>query len=205
VQERHHSGFEPKQLTTDERRALARRARYGNATVLAGAGLALLALFVVGCPEPGDLANPEAWPAPTPAGGSASTGGSAPTAGTATGGTSPSASCEVACVNDLFQNGSLCVACHMSPNPLGGIDLKSPDYTSRLKNQPVTFPTVTDKSSCPTGAKLIDTATPADSWLLKKIHGQQGACGSSMPVGGTLTADQTTCLEMYVACVAGGT
>jgi hypothetical protein len=56
--------------------------------------------------------------------------------------------------------------------------------------------------TCPTDDELIDVETPAESWLLKKVNGQQGACGMRMPVR-PLQAPDLTCVETYVNCVAG--
>jgi hypothetical protein len=117
-------------------------------------------------------------------------------------------SCEVACVNDIFQTQpALCKLCHTAPPGLKSsmLDLASPGYTARLKNVPAVHGDLPkDKTTCTGGDKLIDTTTPANSWLLKKIQGNQGMCGDAMPNTGMLTADQKKCLETYVACVAGG-
>jgi hypothetical protein len=203
VQEPQFSPFDSENLTPAERRTVRRvRARRLKAFSLS-IGVSVLALFAVGCPEAADLANPEDYPV-GPSGG---TGGGA-TAGTGTGGggsTSANA-CEVDCVNKIFQIDMMpCMFCHTSAGKLGDLDLQSPGYTARLKNQPAKHTGITGSTaSCPTGDKLIDTANPANSWLLKKIHDEQDMCGTIMPQTGSLTPAQKTCLETYVACVAPG-
>lgn len=152
--------------------------------------------------------------------GGTATGGTA-TGGTATGGTSTGSACEVACVKAVF-TGTIasCKLCHSkTPAPDGlqssGLDLESPNVTSRLADIPAKhMDIVPDPQSskptvmCPTGDKLIDLTTPANSWLLKKIHGMQDQsattmCGTQMPQPPTtLKADEITCMETYVNCVA---
>lgn len=57
--------------------------------------------------------------------------------------------------------------------------------------------------SCPT-AKLVDTAIPADSWLLKKIEGTNIAeCGMAMPISpGELLPEEKACLIEWVNAMA---
>ncbi len=197
MQERQFPPFESEKLAPAERQAL-RRTRVRRLKALAfcvGAGV--LSLFAVGCPEPADLQNPNAYPAPTPAGGSGGSGGS--------GGAAPM-SCETECVNKLFQKDQMpCLFCHTGVLKLGDLDLETPGYTARLKNVPAKHTGfTTPKTDCPPAAKLIDTENPANSWLLKKIRNEQKTCGTVMPQAGALTAAQQTCLETYVACVAPG-
>jgi hypothetical protein len=202
VQEPQFSPFEADTLTPAERQALkqVRGRRLRALFFCLGAGA--LALFAAGCPEPGDLQDAGAYPAPPKAGSSSTTAGS----GTGGSGGSAAVTCEVECVNKLFQKEQTpCLFCHSKATHLGDLDLESPDYTSRLKNQPAKHTGFTGPTTdCPTGDKLIDTTTPANSWLLKKIHNEQKTCGTVMPQSGALTADQKTCLETYVTCVAGG-
>jgi hypothetical protein len=96
--------------------------------------------------------------------------------------------------------------CH-SPNALGlggDLDLTSPGVPSRLINVNATHAGIDMDGggvTCPT-AKLIDTANPMASWLLVKINGMQGSCGSSMPQVGTITSTQKACITQYVMDVA---
>ena len=200
MQEPQFSPFESDTLTPAERQALKQVRGRRLRALLCCFGAGALTLFAAGCPEPADLQDPGSFPAPPKAGASSSN------AGTGTGGSSAPASCEVACINKLFQTDQQpCLFCHTTAAPLGGLDLQSLGYTDRLKNQPAKHTGFTGPTTdCPTGDKLIDTTTPANSWLLKKIHNEQKTCGAAMPQAGTLTADQKACIETYVACVAGG-
>jgi len=176
-----------------------------------GVGASVLALFAVGCPQPADLANPQDYP--TAAGTGTGTGGSG-TAGSGTAGTSSGSSCETDCIKDIFQKQTvLCKLCHQAKpaSEMGlqsaGLNLESDGFTDRLKNVPSKHTDLAagmSAADCPTGDKLIDTANPSASWLLKKIQGTQGSCGTPMPSTGTLSASQKTCMETYIACVAGG-
>jgi hypothetical protein len=180
----------------------------------AWAAATALALLAVGCPEPGDLENANSFCKPgtsivsgdkivgcndSAAGGNGSSGGS-PSGGSGGGAV---ASCETACMSTLFT--TTCTVCHSTASHLGMLDLQSADYTSRLKDQAPKFDSVTDRSQCPTGAKLVDSSNPTQSWLLKKLTGQQGTCGGRMP-SATMPvspADQA-CVTAYVTCVGGG-
>ena len=122
----------------------------------------------------------------------------------------PSNACETDCIRDLFAvQIVMCKLCHSArPAPNGlqssGLDLESYGFTARLKDVPAKHMDIAlsmGVPNCPQGDKLIDTANPAQSWLLKKIDGQQGNCGTSMPSTGQLTFDQKACVHNYVACV----
>jgi hypothetical protein len=175
---------------------------------VAGAGAGLLALFAVGCPEPGDLEHADVYPAPTPTAGTGSgTAGSSSSAGTGGSGTggggSSIAACETACVTTIFTG--QCKICHGSAVKLSGtLDLETAGFSARLKDKPAEHMGSTP-GPCPTGDKLIDSATPANSWLLKKVTDMQGTCGTVMPAPTALPAADQTCLTTYVNCVAGGT
>ena len=201
MQEPQFSPFDSENLTPPERRTLRHvRARRVQAVSL-GVGASVLALFAVGCPEPADLANPQDYSAAagTGTGTAGSTGGGV--AG-GTGGMAPSsASCESTCMTSVID--TTCKVCHGKALKIAGtLDLETAGYTDRLKNKPAEHPSV-DASACPTGDKLIDTETPANSWLLKKVSNQQGTCGTMMPASPPLTSDQLSCFQTYVSCVAG--
>jgi hypothetical protein len=144
------------------------------------------------------------------AAGAAGRGNTGGAGGMGVGGTStlsPSNACEVACVREIFQsNPTMCKLCH---NKIGlessGLDFASDGFTARLKDVPARHAELAQGMSardCPIGDKLIDSVTPDDSWLLKKIRGLQGKCGSSMPAAGMLSLGERACLENYVYCVA---
>jgi hypothetical protein len=92
------------------------------------------------------------------------------------------------------------VTCHSKEQApfFGGLDL-SGDFLPRLLDKPATYMSVTEmeKPKCVAGAKLIDSATPANSVFLKKITATQ-ACGTAMPQTGELTADEKTCLQNWI-------
>ena len=50
--------------------------------------------------------------------------------------------------------------------------------------------------------KLIDSANVQDSWMLKKIRGEQASCGAQEPPVGPLPAVDLACLTTYIECVA---
>jgi hypothetical protein len=103
-----------------------------------------------------------------------------------------------------------CALCHYADMPpdapsQGKLDL-STGYTARMRDKPaahvdpnfVPYPAGT----CPSADLLINTATPAESWLWKKVNGDQGTCGQRMPSTGALKPGDLTCLKTYIECVA---
>jgi hypothetical protein len=119
--------------------------------------------------------------------------------------------CETACVRDVFaEDVADCKLCHAAKTSAdgglqsSGLDLESPNPTARLKDVPAKHADLPPASAgCPVGDKLIDSASPEDSWLLKKLRGQQGSCGSPDPQIGPLPPSEMACMEKYVYCVAG--
>jgi hypothetical protein len=198
VQEPQFSPFESDTLTPAERQALKRARGRRFRALLVCVGTGMLTLFAAGCPEPADLQDPGSFPLPPGASGSGTTGGSTSTAGTSSG-----AECESACFKTIV--GSTCKSCHGKLLKIAGkLDFENDGVTGRLKNQPAEHLAVTPGATCPSGDKLIDTTTPANSWLLKKIKNEQGDCGTIMPsTPPPLTADQIKCFEDFVACVSG--
>lgn len=173
--------------------------------VAASLAAAALSLFTTGCPEPADLEHPEQYckPGGSVVSGNQVVGCSDSGASSGTGG-APAASCESACMKTLLTG--TCNGCHNSGADLGGLDLESADYTSRLKGRPATHEGVTDPSKCNSGDLLIDAANPTNSWLLKKVNGQHNQCGDRMPsAGAMLSQTQIDCVTAYVTCVGGGT
>ena len=120
--------------------------------------------------------------------------------------------CEDPCVAKIFRGSAAsCKLCHTSKATdagglqSSGLDLESPNPAPRLKDVPAKHTDVVNSSSsCPVGDKLIDTANPEQSWLLKKLRGIQGTCGTQMPQPPTsLRGEDLVCMENYVYCVAG--
>lgn len=199
MQEPQFSPFEADTLTPAERQALKQTRSRRLRALCCCVGAGVLTLFSVGCPEPADLQDPNSFPLPpTGAAGTSASAGSTGTAGSSSG-----AECEVACFKTVV--GSSCKACHGKQLKIvGKLDLETDGVTGRLKNQPAEHLAAGDGAQCPTGDKLIDTAAPASSWLLKKVKNEQGNCGTVMPsTPPPLTADQVKCFEDYVACVSG--
>jgi hypothetical protein len=171
----------------------------------AWASPAALLLLATGCPGPAELEDPESFCKPgasvVDANGKV-TGCNDQGASGGTGAGMPPASCETACMTQLLQN--TCTSCHTSSAALGGLDLQSPGFTARLKDQAAKHESVANPAQCPSGDKLIDSANPSASWLLKKVNGQQGACGTLMPPGVPISQAELACVSAYVTCVGGG-
>ncbi len=167
-------------------RAIHKRSFLQSALLTCGSALCTLGLLTLtGCPA--DLENPERFDQATSTG----TGGSPVGAG---GG---AAVVDTACLTKIFTD--QCTVCHFSGSTIGaGLDLKTADFASRLVNVPSMHMSVDPTATCPKGDKLVDTANPTASWLLVKINGGQGNCGSIMPLGGSLTADQKACVTTFV-------
>ena len=122
--------------------------------------------------------------------------------------------CETECVHKVFAGtAAACKLCHAAtPAPYGlqssGLDLESPNVAPRLKDVPakhLDLPPATNSvpATCPVGDKLIDSVNPGNSWLLKKVRGLHGNCGTEMPQASIrLTIDEIQCVQTFVNCVA---
>jgi hypothetical protein len=196
----------------------ARRRHSWLQHLAAVAGTSALTLFSVGCPEPADLDNPEMYPKRGGTAGSTASGGTASggtasggtasggtassgtaSSGTASGGTASFAACETGCMTQVLDG---CTLCHGDALKSAMLDLKTAGYSARLKDQPATHAEA--QGPCPSGDKLIDSGNPAESWLLKKVAGAQGTCGTEMPPSAALTGTDLKCVQDYVSCVATG-
>ncbi len=202
MQERQFSESRSEALAPAERRAIRRVRIRRIQGFTASVGATVLTLFALGCPEPADLQDPNSFPRPmTSTAGASATGGS--------GGST--ASCETPCLIKIFTDGlTSCKLCH-SKDPAGlhqaGLDLESPNVSARLKDVVATHGDIMGgpTADCGMGNKLIDTAAPANSWLLKKIKGQQGTCGTAMPQSPPLLMGaDLACIETFVSCLAPG-
>jgi hypothetical protein len=111
------------------------------------------------------------------------------------------------CVTQLFSVASAkcsTAVCHLAGSTSNSLDLSSSNVAMRLINVNATHDGVDLDGggvTCPT-AKLIDTSTPAASWLLVKINGMQGSCGSQMPLIGSITSTDKACLTNWVDSLA---
>lgn len=151
-----------------------------------------------GCPEPADLEDPSGFCRPGQSVVGANNQVTGCTDSPASGGSGAMASCESACISALFT--STCLTCHNKGAPLGQLDLESVGVSARLKDQPAKHAEISNPQGCPAGDKLIDSANPSASWLLKKVSKQQAGCGTPMPPQGASDAD-VTCVTEYVNCV----
>ena len=178
---------------------LERSNRPERLKLLALAGLATGALFALtGCPA--NLANPQDYDVPPAGAGAPSTGGAASTGGDWT-------KVPTACMEAIFTASCASLGCHNAPGtiaPQAGLDLASPNVAARLVDQPASHVGASPDTGCVTGQKLIDRATPAASWLMLKLTTPSSAltCGSPMPIGLPLKADELKCIQDYINAVA---
>lgn len=156
-------------------------------------------LLVSGCPEPGDLEHVDSYckPGQSMVGANNQVTGCTDSPSGGSGG-SGAMSCETSCMTALIAG--TCLTCHSKGAPQGQLDLESAGLSARLKDQLAKHATVDNPQACPSGDKLIDSATPSASWLLKKVSKQQGGCGMMMPPQGASEAD-IACVSAYVSCV----
>jgi hypothetical protein len=116
--------------------------------------------------------------------------------------TDPSAA--PACVTAIFARTCSGMVCHDHGSSTNDLDLESPGVGMRLVDVPATFAGVMmEGGSVCMPAKYIDTSNRPASWLLVKINGMQGDCGTPMPQIGTLTSTDKTCLNSYINTVMG--
>lgn len=158
-------------------------------------------------------AGASAGTAGTTGGTAGTTGGTAGTAGGGSAGAPPT--CGYAAI---IQNSCALTACHDTMYNRAELDFKTPGYEQRIVNAPATFTEITCPdpaggvlpvpcmpASCPQGALLINTTTPSESWMLKKLQGVHGDCGDAMPLPpGKVTAEEKACLESWIHYLAGG-
>jgi hypothetical protein len=82
--------------------------------------------------------------------------------------------------------------------------LEWPGVNTRLKDVRATHgdlpPAVAN--DCGADDLLINSNDVEASWLLKKIRGQQGGCGTAMPPTGGLDEAKRACIAEFVSCVA---
>jgi hypothetical protein len=102
------------------------------------------------------------------------------------------------------------VGCHRPPAPTSMLNL-TPDagLVSRLKDVPakhldIFCPDVNDyctPASCDPTALLVNSANPAQSWILTKLRGTQNGCGAQMP-DPEYDPSREQCLENMVNVIA---
>jgi hypothetical protein len=114
-------------------------------------------------------------------------------------------SCYSACAEQILRATVGCKLCHGTAVKLAGdLDLESLGRIKRLKDVPAQHPGLrVGQEECPQGDKLIDSVNVNQSWMLKKIRGQQGNCGEQDPLGTHLSETELACLTSYIECIAG--
>jgi hypothetical protein len=118
--------------------------------------------------------------------------------------------------------------CHSAVDRLGGLDFSNPlTVASQMVDKPAPHSDINCAAAgepyrvctpdeivqmCPGSTavtKLIDSANPDESWVLRKLNGTQGMCGDAMPLppGNTVdvgwTFERRTCLERFFRTLAG--
>lgn len=111
--------------------------------------------------------------------------------------------CRSECFDAFMRRATSCKLCHGTSLKSAGLDWETPGVAARLKDVPAKHTEIEPPTTqCPVGDKLIDSTNVNQSWILKKLNGQQGACGSAMPATGPLSSDDLACMTSWVGCVA---
>jgi hypothetical protein len=91
-----------------------------------------------------------------------------------------------AAVAELFAKN--CASCHQGHWPAGGLSWEEPRIAAAVDRPSREVP----------GLKIIDTAAPRSSYVLKKVRGEKGIDGSRMPPGRALGAGEIKVLEDWI-------
>ena len=201
--------------------------RFRNIALVLAAGGFFAAAAVQAC-SPGTLEDSDAYKdqvdmyAPstgsgggvsvgTGGGGSVATGGKA---GVGTGGVGTGGGASVKSDADFYPAGCdmpkalmSCAPCHQGPMGIGKpFDLKTAPLWSRFLDKPASLEDGSGAKipGCQaTPALLINSTTPAESWILKKVNGTQDAsCGGQMPDGGLKDATAKKCIQDWIMNIA---
>jgi len=89
-------------------------------------------------------------------------------------------------VVSLFQK--RCVACHQGKSAVEGLSWEPAKIAAAINAPSREMPDL----------KIIDTASPESSYLLKKVRGDSGIQGTRMPPTGALSAEEIKLLETWV-------
>lgn len=150
----------------------------------------------------------------TGGGGSVATGGKP---GVGTGGVGTGGGASVKSDADFYPAGcdmpkhlATCTlsACHQGPVVAIGkpFDMKTAPLWSRFLDKPASLEDGVGGKipGCQaTPALLINSTTPAESWILKKVNGTQDAsCGGQMPDGGLKDATAKKCIQDWIMNIA---
>ncbi|HEY4105656.1 MAG TPA: hypothetical protein VGM44_17275 [Polyangiaceae bacterium] len=110
-----------------------------------------------------------------------------------------------ACLTAAFNKTCASQVCHSPGSTSNTLDLISPGVASRIVNVPAEYAGLDPATMAmcpPTKLNYIDTATPANSWILLKLSNMQNGCGLQMPETGTWTNDDKTCLANWMQQLA---
>jgi hypothetical protein len=105
------------------------------------------------------------------------------------------------CLTDCLRH---CTGCHGSAQKSSGLDLEWRGLNARLKDVRAMhgeLPPTLD-NDCGADDLLINSNDAEASWLLRKVRGQQGDCGSAMPPTCGLDEEEVACIARFVSCVA---
>jgi mono/diheme cytochrome c family protein len=82
-----------------------------------------------------------------------------------------------------------CVRCHTGPQPPKGLSLIPAKAAAIIDAPSAEVPSL----------KLVDTAAPETSYLLKKVRRESGIAGKPMPPGKALAAEELQALETWIS------
>jgi hypothetical protein len=116
------------------------------------------------------------------------------------------------CHNATFRYADLVlVDASTAPAALVDVPALHGDINCAAAGQPFRECTPAELASfCPTGVLLIDSQNPEESWMLKKLRGEQSACGAEMPqapgnsLGNGWSEERRQCLEAWIYWLAAG-
>ncbi|MDX2050798.1 MAG: hypothetical protein SFV15_00285 [Polyangiaceae bacterium] len=98
-------------------------------------------------------------------------------------------------------------ACHQGPMGLGKpFDMKTMPFWSQWLDKPASHENgfgAKIPAGCPSPpALLVNSTSPAESWILKKVNGTHGTCGTQMPDGGLMDATAKKCIQDWIMNIA---
>jgi hypothetical protein len=107
----------------------------------------------------------------------------------------------LSCTNSMLVLEDNCIGCHtMLGAPFsGGLDLMSDNVAQRLVGKPTATMTTSNQAMCGGKGNLLNRGTlPATGILIDKINARAGVCGSPMPLGASMLAQEDLdCLQAW--------
>lgn len=101
--------------------------------------------------------------------------------------------CPIDVEEEVFRQTCGTSGCHVAgAAAVAGLDLSSPGVAARLVNKP---------STC---SGRVFLSGPDQGYFLEKMTLAQPACGSRMPVSGTLTDEELRCVRLWAASAFDG-